>query len=146
MKTNLYEQDFFAWTQEQAQLLSDGSLSRIDVGHLIEELKLMGATEKRELSHRLEILLMHLLKWKYQSSKRTTSWELTIKEQRKKLKVHLRDNPSLKNPDTFSERLFDAYDGAILKAAKETKLSYRAFPEVCEWSIEQILADDFYPN
>lgn len=142
----LYEKDFYAWTQEQAKLIKNNLLSKLDLVHLQEELISMGASEKRELGSRLEQLLMHLLKWKYQPNLQCRSWKLTIKEQRKKLQMHLKDNPSLKNPETFNERFSAAYDTAILKAAQETGLDEEIFPENCEWKIEQILDNDFYPN
>nr|VFK42784.1 MAG: protein of unknown function DUF29 [Candidatus Kentron sp. TC] len=43
----------------------------------------MGKRERRELVSRLEVLLAHLLKWKYQPAFRERSWEFTIEEQRK---------------------------------------------------------------
>ena len=143
---DLYDQDFFAWTQEQAKLIKDNSLAKLDLIHLQEELISMGAREKRELGSRLEQLLMHLLKWKYQPNLQCRSWTLTVKEQRKKLQMHLKDNPSLKNPATFNERFIEAYETAILKAAGETGLDEDVFPISCEWSSQQILDNNFYPN
>lgn len=144
---NLYNQDFYAWTQEQAKLIKENHLGDLDLTHLLEELISMGASEKRELESRLEQLLMHLLKWKYQPTYiNKKSWERSIKEQRKKLKRHLKDNPSLKNQDTFNERFIEAYDTAILRAAEETGLDETAFPVICEWSIVQILDEAFFPN
>ena len=46
---NLYDQDFYAWTQEQANLLHNRLFSNLDISHLEEELRIMGASEKREL-------------------------------------------------------------------------------------------------
>ena len=144
---NLYDTDFYAWTQEQAKLIKIKAFEKLDLTHLQEELISMGASEKRELGSRLEQLLMHLLKWKYQPTYiNKKSWERTIKEQRKKLQIHLKDNPSLKNPDTFNERFIEAYDTAILRAAEETGLEEEVFPSNCEWTAEQILDNNFYPN
>jgi hypothetical protein len=39
----------------------------------------MGRSEKRELESRLEVLIMHLLKWQFQPNLRSRSWKLTIK-------------------------------------------------------------------
>lgn len=143
---SLYDKDFYAWTQEQVNLLRTNALSKLDIEHLIEEVESMGSSEKRELGHRLTILLMHLLKWKYQPARRGMSWELTIKEQRSELKYLLKQNPSLKNHEKLHETFLHAYDTSILKAAKETKLSPHAFPVNCEWTIDQILSDEFFPN
>ena len=35
----------------------------------------MGKSEYRQFCHRLDILLMHLLKWQYQPEHRSSSWE-----------------------------------------------------------------------
>jgi Domain of unknown function DUF29 len=65
IKLNRYEQDFYAWTQEQTQFLRSGQWQLIDIQNLAEEIEDMGRAEKRELESRLEILLMHLLKWQF---------------------------------------------------------------------------------
>ena len=61
----LYDQDFYAWTSEQAGLLRAGRLSEADVEHIAEEIESMGKREKRELVNCLTVLLIHLLKWQY---------------------------------------------------------------------------------
>ena len=91
----LHDLDFYAWTQQQVDLLKSGNLVDVDVKHLIEEIESMGASERRELIDRLAVLLAHLLKWYYQPSFRGRSWQLTIKEQRRQLQRLLKDNPSL---------------------------------------------------
>jgi Domain of unknown function DUF29 len=62
----LYDHDFYAWANEQAGLLRAGRLSEADIEHIAEEIESMGRTEKRELISRLTVLLLHLLKWRYQ--------------------------------------------------------------------------------
>lgn len=91
----LYETDLYAWANENAALLRAGELDRIDLLHLAEELESMGRSERRALENRLAVLLTHLLKWRYQSALRGTSWRVTIKEQRLQVQRLLRDNPSL---------------------------------------------------
>ena len=44
------------------------------------------------------------------------------------------------------ERLSLAYRRARLDAADETVMDPETFPEVCPWTIEQILNDDFLPQ
>lgn len=69
-----YEQDFYGWTQEQGALLREGRFNALDIANLIEEIETMGRAEKRELQNRLMVLLVHLLKWKYQPARRGRSW------------------------------------------------------------------------
>ena len=141
---NLYDQDFYAWTQEQAKLIKEKNFDKLDLTHLFEEVESMGKHEKRELGSRLTVLLMHLLKWKYQPARQCKSWIRTIKEQRIEVEEVLEENPSLKN--IVNEYLSHGYKKAILKAAEETNLDDDVFPTNCEWTIDQILDNDFYPS
>lgn len=138
----LYYTDFFAWTQEQEKLLQQKSFDQLDLIHLQEELHSMGASEKRELSHRLEVLIMHLLKWKYQPSRQCKIWIRTIKVQRNSLIKHLKQNPSLRAQ--LNEYIADAYENAVLLAADETNLDENVFPISCEWLHEQLLDEVFF--
>jgi len=78
MTTDLYEADFYAWTQEQLKLLRPGNLSGLDIENLFEEVDDLGSQKKQELENRLGILMGHLLKWQYQPEKQSKSWRLTI--------------------------------------------------------------------
>ncbi len=100
----LYDQDFYAWANEQAGLLRAGRLSEADIEHIAEEIESMGKSEKRELVSRLTVLLLHLLKWQHQPAFRSKSWRLTLEEQRDRLEDHLADNPSLKSSLLESRR------------------------------------------
>jgi hypothetical protein len=142
--STLYEQDFYAWANEQAALLRAGRLSEADIEHVAEEIETMGKTEKRELISRLKVLLMHLLKWRFQPGGRSTSWRLTIAEQRREVVDHLADNPSLKAK--LPETMESAYGGAVLAAARETNLDLDIFPSVCPWSFEQVIDRNFWPD
>jgi len=139
-----YETDFYAWLIYNAQLLRQGRFSEVDKDSIAEELESMGRREKRQLISRLAVLIAHLLKWVYQPEKRSYSWECTIREQRKKVVYVLQDSPSLKHG--IDEKLQDAYEMAVLKAAQETHIRIDAFPTHCPFSLTQIMDDDFYPD
>ena len=76
---SLYEKDFFAWTQEQARLIKAKAFDKLDISHLFEEVEDMGNRHADEVESRLSVLLMHLLKWKYQPNLQSKSWQLTVK-------------------------------------------------------------------
>lgn len=144
MPNALYEQDFYAWANEQAALLRAGRLSAADIEHIAEEIESMGKTEKRELVSRLAVLLLHLLKWQHQPSLRGASWSATIKIQRRDLTRHLADNPSLKSK--VAEAIAAAYGDATISASAETGLAESAFPTECPWSFDQMMDTGFWPD
>jgi Domain of unknown function DUF29 len=139
-----YEKDFYSWTQEQADLLRNGQFSSLDIPNLIEEIETMGRSEKRELESRLTILLLHLLKWKYQEVRRGRSWQLSIDEQRIQFEETLNENPGLK--PKLDEIVQKAYRLAVIQAARETKITKAVFPECCPWNLAQLIEDEFYPD
>lgn len=144
MRNSNYETDFYAWANEQAALLRAGRLSDADIAHIAEEIESMGRTEKRELINRLTVLIMHLLKWKFQPEGRSSSWRSTIRVQRNMLVRHLKDNPSLK-PFT-AEAINESYVDAVIEAAEETKLPESVFPSSCDWTFSQIMDPEFWPE
>ncbi|HHB92429.1 MAG TPA: DUF29 domain-containing protein, partial [Thioploca sp.] len=99
---------------------------------------------KRELVSRLAVLIAHLLKWTFQSEKRSYSWECTIEEQRHQTVDLLEDSPSLK--PQLEERFVVSYQRAIVIAAKETGIKKERFPKECPFSLIQIMDKDFYPE
>lgn len=142
--TSLHEQDFYAWTKQQADILKSGNVRVLDVHYLIEELENMGAREKRELVHRLTLLLGHLLKWVYQPERRGNSWIATIEEQRLEVSDLIQDNPSLKYQ--LEQQFEKAYTKAILFAVKETNLSKSTFPNESPFTLKQTLNRDYLPE
>ena len=47
----LYDQDFYQWTQEQAALLREGAWQDLDVINLAEEIESLGKSDRRALEH-----------------------------------------------------------------------------------------------
>lgn len=141
-----YTTDFYAWTQQQSALLREGRLGELDIPHLIEEIESLGRSEKRELESRLKILLMHLLKWQFQTARRQRherSWLATIRHQRTELRKLLRDNPSLR---AYQESVFsEVYQDARYEAEAETGLSLAAFPDSVPYSLDNVLDASWLP-
>jgi len=140
----LYDTDFYGWIQRQAAALRSKNFAALDLDNLVEEVESMGRSEKRELESRLEVLLVHLLKWQFQPDCRGTSWRASIKEQRSRTADQLKENPSLKGnlPETYAK----AYRYAVFGASKETNLAESVFPSQCPWSFEQAMDADFWPE
>ncbi|GAO97501.1 hypothetical protein Cva_00133 [Caedimonas varicaedens] len=139
-----HDDDFYGWTMAEAELLRQRKFNELDIEHLIEELESMGASEKREIHSRMEQLLKHLLKWKYQPDLQCRSWKNSIRNQRKALSAVIKDNPSLK--PTIPEYIKDAYKDALEGAIEETGVYKKNFPTECPYTFEQIMDDEFYPE
>jgi hypothetical protein len=139
-----YDDDFYAWTMEQARLLRSGELSLLDVENIAEELESMGRSDKRELDSRLEVLLVHLLKWQVQVQFRSRSWSGTSREQRSRIEDLASESPSLR--PQLSRIQPSLYARARRVASNETGLPASMFPASCPFTAEQVLAEDFVPD
>lgn len=132
----LYEQDFYAWTQQQAELLRLGQLEALDVDNLVEELEATRQQLEQELDNRMGVLLGHLLKWHYQPEARSKSWRATIKEQRLRIARLFKKNPSLKT--YLAEAIEFGYVLGLALIDQETPLDSNQLPQVCPFSTEEI--------
>jgi hypothetical protein len=145
MRTSgLYDRDFFAWTQRNAELLRAGRFDQADIEHIAEEIEDMGRSERRELDSRLEVLLQHLLKWRAQPDRRGRSWTGTIPLQRRELNKLLSQMPSLK--PALAKGLKEAYRGGVVRASIETDIPQFDFPRSCPFTLDEILDPDFFPE
>jgi hypothetical protein len=142
-----YERDYHAWAMRQAEALRSHQLGELDVEHLAEEVEDLARQVKRELQHRAEVLLTHLLKWQHQPEKQGTSWQVTIDEQRDRIADLLAENPSL--APQVGTILNKAYRYAKREAGLQMGLSKAQWeaqlPRVCRWDRGQILNPEFLP-
>lgn len=104
----------------------------------------MGKRQNRELASRLAVLVMHLLKWGYQPTRRSSSWQRTIREQRRQLTRLLLAHPSLRS--RLPMLLAKSYPQALAKALDEIGLLATALPQNCPWMVTKILDDKFWPE
>ena len=141
---NLYEMDFYAWTQEQAALLHNHQWSQLDLPNLIEEIESLGKQQRQELRNHLSVLIGHLLKWEHQPQCRSRSWLATIRIQRLDVSELLEENPSLK--PYLGEALQKAYRKGVVLAIEETDLPDCTFQQECSYSLTEILDDHFFPG
>jgi hypothetical protein len=128
--------DFFAWTQEQAQLLRDREARGLDWKNLAEEIDSMGRRDRRELESRLRLILHHLLKLQVQPELRSPSSRNTLTEQRRQSEKLLKESPSLRPP--VAELCSEAYPDAVRDAVHETGLPQQIFPADCPSTAAQV--------
>ena len=135
-KPPLYDTDYVAWLDEQVQHLRAGCLHVLDVANVAEELESLVKRERQQLENRLEVLILHLLKWDNQPAQRSNRWRSTVHKQRTRIRRVLRDSPSLKRE--IEPMCRDVYPWALERAAIETRVSEAPFPQTSPYTVEQI--------
>ena len=144
MKPTLYERDYYQWLTKTAELLRNKDFSEVDLSNLVEELESMGRSEKHAIQNNLIVVLQHLLKYKYQPQRRTSSWLSSIVEHRDRLEIALADSPSLR---PYINEVFDkCYSKARRRAATETELPINTFPDQPPFTVEEVLDVDYLPD
>ena len=137
--TQLYDTDFYIWTQEMAQRLRERDIAALDWENIAEEIESMGKRDYRGLYSRMRILLIHLLKWRYQDEKRSRSWRSTIQTQRDRIELIVADSPSFRR--RIVADMNEAYNRAVVKASIETTIPEKNFPAECPWTFDSVLQE-----
>ena len=143
------EEDFHAWCLDQAQTLQRiaPNVPSLDCIEIAEELEGMARSEQHAVQSYLEVLLIHLLKWRYEPSRRSRSWRASIRIARSNIRNSLVDSPSLR--PKIPTLLNRAYDNARHAAGAEMELDEREWQQTsspsCPWDFEQLMSD-FWPE
>lgn len=141
---SLYDRDFVKWVEVTIGQLGQQDYPQVDWGNLLDEIEDMSRRERQSLESNLVILLLHLLKWQYQSDRRTGSWKGSIVEHRRRILKTIKRSPSL---NVYLQECFkEAYGDAIEQAAAETGLNSDCFPAICEYAIDRCLDTTFFPE
>ena len=140
---DLYDTDLYQWTQAQAAAIRAKDVAALDLEHLAEEIESVGIADEHAITRQLQRLLLHLLKWRYQPTRRTPSWRRSVRQARDAIADRLERSPSLR--DYPARRVPLAYRRARRDAADETGLPLATFPEACPWPLDRVLAEDWLP-
>ena len=138
-----YDADFVAWAEHMATLLQRQQFDQLDLVNLIDEIQDLSRRERQALFSNLKIILIHLLKWQYQATKRSNSWKASIREHRQRIVRQIHTSPSLK--PYLTEIYLDCYQDARAIAADETGLPIDRFPHSSSFTVEQALDPDYLP-
>ena len=138
-----YDEDFVRWAERQVAVLHARDFAALDVDNLIEELEGQVRSSKRELRHRLRVIIVHLLKCQHQPQRKSRSWRVTLIEQRGQIRGLLDSSPSLRR--LVGEFARNRYARARRLAAAETRIDESEFPPTLPFTEEQLLDDQFEP-
>jgi hypothetical protein len=139
----LYEEDFYAWSRWQAELLRLQRFSDLDLRHLIEEVEDLGETVYRSVRSRVRAIIEHLLKLEHSpASEPKRGWRETIRTQRadldEDLTAALRPRIEAGLPDFYAKARRDA--AAALRDYGEPAAA-DALPRTCPYTLDQIISE-----
>src|SRR5271167_201635 len=144
-----YEDDFYAWTQHQAEVLRSMPVSdnRFDREHIAEEIEDFGKSERDAVRSQIRRIIEHFLKLAYSRAEPPRfDWMETIDDAREmlsdKLTATLRRDAEANLEKLYAEGRRRAARGlqrhGELDAAEQ-------LPSVCPWSLDEICEEDWYP-
>lgn len=153
-RPNLYEEDFVAWSKQQAEALRAAAHSGVDLPldweNLAEEMETLGASERRALHSQIQRIIRHLLKLEYSSATGPRrGWFETVGDARSEIELVLEWSPSLKSevgaaieaehPRGIRAAIRDLQKYGEIDAAGISRM------HSARYSAEQVLGDWFPP-
>ena len=145
---SLYDEDFYAWTQEQAELLRRGgaAANRLDIEHIAEEIEDLGKSELHTCQSLCELIVEHLLKLEFSGlTQPANHWRREIAGWRAQLDKKL--TRSIETRLDLAARYRVA--AKMLRYIQDDVPGLMArVPAECPYSLEQILGgeDDWFPE
>jgi hypothetical protein len=145
-----YEDDFFAWTQYQAEVLRSLHTrdNRFDRDHVAEEIEDLGKSERNAVGSQVRRILLHFLKLAHSPARGPRpDWMNSVDDARAEIEDQLA--PTLRRD--IEEMLPRLYAHARKRAVRDLGThgendAAAAVPVQCPYSIEDILAEDWYPE
>ncbi len=145
-----YDDDFYAWTQYQAEVLRTlpTADNRFDRDNLVEEIESLGRSERDAVRSQVRRILMHFLKLAYSPARDPRfDWMDSIADAR----AELSDKLSRSLMRDIEERLPHLYVEARKRAELQMhrygeRNAAQSLPAECPYTIDQILAEDWYPE
>ena len=123
------------------QLVDEHNYEEAQEG-LNELYEAIGRAERHTLSSQLRRLMVHILKWKYQPEKRSTSWIRTIVNARQEIRELQEYMPSLNQE--YIESVWQRNTSAAIEGAKaEMNLSRKDTFEPAELTWEAVFDDEY---
>jgi hypothetical protein len=141
-----YDDDFYAWTQYQAEVLRNLRTrdNRFDREHVAEEIEDLGKSERDAVRSQVRRILEHFLKLAYsRAADRRYGWMGSILDARAVLEDKI--SPTLRRDiEETLPRLYQRARRAVEFSFKEHRED-PSLPAECPYTIDQLLTDDWYP-
>jgi hypothetical protein len=145
---SLYEEDFYAWTQEQAELLRRLRAvgNEIDLEHIAEEIEDLGRSDLRAAQSLCERIIEHFLKLEYSGLESPADhWRDEIVEWRLQLEKIL--TRSIEAELDLADR-YRAALRLVRRLERDVPELTSRLPQTCPYTLEQIVGagdEDWFP-
>lgn len=154
----LYERDFYAWTQDQAALLRAWPEAlrpnALDLENIAEEIDSLGRSQRGAIESLMTQIVEHLLKLRcHPAQESRRHWQKEIDGFRDQLDVLFRDNPSLRGwraeiATAVWPRAARLFSRDLLRDELDarTALAWLADPTRPYFELDaEVLAEDWFP-
>jgi hypothetical protein len=147
----LYEEDFFAWTRDQASALRRMAKGRwngpLDLEHLAEEIEDVGSDSRDAVRSQVRRIVEHLLTLEHsRAADPRSGWKDSIIDTRSeiedKLTRTLRRDITRRLPKLYERARVKAVNGLV---AFDERENTQAMPASCPFELDRILDLDWYP-
>lgn len=148
----LYDEDFYAWTREQAEALRRLAEARwngpLDLLHLAEQVEDLGMHARNAVRSQLERVIQHLLKLEHSPAvEPRPGWMNSVDDARARIEdaitPAIRDDAKAMLPRLFAR--------ARRRAARDLRRhgevnAAHALPADCPFALDDLLADAWWPR
>ena len=148
----LYDEDFYAWTRDQAAALRRLAATRpnvdLDFAHLIEEVADLGVSQRDAVRSQVRRIIEHSLKLEYSTAPNPRAgWHESIIDARTEIEDKI--TPTIRRG--LTRRLPQIWQQARRNTAAALRLhgehaAAAALPTACPYRLGDLLRHDWYPK
>ena len=145
-----YDDDFYAWTQYQAEVLRTLRTrdNRFDREHVAEEIEDLGNSERNAVRSQVRRMLEHFLKLAYSpATEPRHGWRGSITEARSELDGRVSATLRRDLEQMFS-RVYAMARKRVIQDMQDfgEHGAAASLPSECPYTLDQVLDDDWYPE
>jgi hypothetical protein len=150
-REQLYEEDFYAWTREQAGALRRLAEERwngpLDLAHLAEEVEDLGSEQRWAVESQLERIIEHLLKLEHSASTAPRrQWMMSVNNARRETARRMTATIRREIQPTLAEFYRHARRSAELSLLDhDEQEAALALPSDCPYGLDELVSDEWWP-
>jgi Domain of unknown function DUF29 len=139
----LYDEDFYVWTEAQARLLRERRFEALDLENLVEEVEGLGRAEKSRVLNNASVIIEHLLKLQFSPAREPRNlWRATIREHRRRLRRDLTPRLcKILEAELATLHAEIRADTAALLRDHGEHAAADALPATCPYTLDQVTGD-----